>query len=160
MPSAIKPFSGPIPILPDAVSKEQLYPDSGVDYAGYFKRQIGNGRLEIFRQTPFFIEANSATADGLLTDLPSFVTTIHLYWIGVTGLSALGDEMNLFNGAQGTSASDAIWTHMVNNATEMTGVTQTFPTPLQFTQGIFLDNNIRSLITAGRVRLQIWGWNE
>jgi len=157
MSPAIEPFTGPIPVHPDAVSKSPDYPESGVAYAAYFKKQIGQGKQETYRQNTFFIEVNSSTSTGLITSLPTFVTAIHIYWINMTAQSTNGDSVSLFNGVQGATG-DEVWTHLVTNGTADL-FHQTFPTALQFPQGIFFQNALTGG-TTGRMRLQIWGWQE
>jgi hypothetical protein len=130
------------------------YPDSGVAYAGYFKRQLSGNRYELKPQTPYYRNFSGSLGDGILTSSPTFITAIAISAIALTGKSSTGDELAL-NNANNSSSNTRFSIHMVDGSYNYI---YSFPTPLQFENGIYYDAFGGS--GTGRTQVQLWGWTE
>ena len=153
---AIIPFSGEIPQQAKLVGIEQnsLYPDPGTVYKGFYKYKTGDGTWQLRRQTPFFKEHGFSTADGILQAGPCFVTTILVTWGAITGTGANGDGWEYHDSSQSTS--NLRFAGRIFDGDGQFSVT--FPTPLQFPNGLFLQNSLTP--AGGGVSLKIFGWVE
>ena len=129
------------------------YPDSGVRYEGYYKILLSGNKYEIKPQTPYRVLVNAATSDALLTSYPTFITTISL-WYSLTGLGS-GEPLELGDG--NVNSGNVQFEQLLINGTAGIFI-WTFPTPLQFRNGIYLDNG--ATVGTGTIRFELWGWQE
>lgn len=129
------------------------YPDAGVRWEAYYKRQLSGQKYEIKPQTPYRKIIYANTADALLTPYPTFITTISL-WYSLAGLGS-GDDLQLGDG--NINSGNVQFEKRIINGTygEFVWV---FPRPLIFLQGIYLDNGATS--GTGTMRFELWGWQE
>lgn len=130
------------------------YPDSGVQYAGYFKRQLSGNRYELKQQVPYYFAFSGGLTDGIITSTPTFITAISIWCKDLTGKSPLGDELTL-NNADNSASNIRFSQHIIDGTNFFF---YTFPTPLQFPNGIYYTDFNGS--GTGRTQVQLWGWQE
>ena len=141
-------------VLKDLIdSLNQSYPDSGVAYGSYYKVRLSGSRFQLRKQTPVRILLQSNTATAQITSKATYITAINVHVVNFTQSSA--GNFTLYDSSAATTNERLA---LRVDTSENYHWTCSYPTPIQFKNGVYLINGLLS--TGGSFRVELYGWQE